>query len=543
MRPKYNLDNVNPEDFDLGCSPNGWISADCFFGWLANLFYPSIKDKVQFPIVVLMDGHTSHINIAVAEFCKEKDIILYCLPPHASHILQPLDVAVFGPMKKIWNKCLDDFKRDYKGLSMTRNHFFPVFDKCWKEATGAQNVKAGFKKCGLVPLNRDTIDYSKIIETIENRPITLKTEKLASDQERIGMLRMHQIVLNCFPNSLMQTMEKRRDEGYNISDDTALGTLWKIYQSTNKAISDASKPPIDSDITLEPSTSNMPASVVNATADVGATQITRTISATEFTANSQSITISSNSAVDMNTSTTSNFDNSAADTPFVTSSVNSASDTCAITIFANSAEDTETAISAESVANTTSRPSCSNVTFPSYESLKFSPFKSHLGIGDNVIISRKVTTAQTKIPFAISGDEYVGYLKGKQDKKKRELDEKEKRRIERETKRKKKSVKSNTETNSGESQVIIFDDNSDDELPEIQTTNSCQACLGDDGWSDDELWIGCSSAFKNRKCDKWFHKNCLSDNVAQMGEEELKAYELLCDICSAIKKSQKNKKK
>ena len=68
--PKYNLQSVNPDDYDLGSSDNGWISSDSFFGWLANLFFSSIQGKVQFPVFVFMDGHTFHINLATASFCK-----------------------------------------------------------------------------------------------------------------------------------------------------------------------------------------------------------------------------------------------------------------------------------------------------------------------------------------------------------------------------------------------------------------------------------------------------------------------------------------
>lgn len=58
-----------------------------------------MKEKVEFPILVFMDGHSTHVNIAVSEFCRDNKIILYCFPPHASHIMQPLDIAVYGPLK------------------------------------------------------------------------------------------------------------------------------------------------------------------------------------------------------------------------------------------------------------------------------------------------------------------------------------------------------------------------------------------------------------------------------------------------------------
>ena len=154
VRPKYNFQRVNPEDYDLGRSENGWMTADCFFEWLSNCFCPSLKEKkVKFPIIILMDGHASHSNIAVSSFARQNDIILYCFPAHASHVIQPLDLAFFGPMKKIWNSALDEFSRQYKGLFMTKTHFFQVFDRAWKTCTeNKQTIFLASESVGSYPL-------------------------------------------------------------------------------------------------------------------------------------------------------------------------------------------------------------------------------------------------------------------------------------------------------------------------------------------------------------------------------------------------------
>jgi hypothetical protein len=110
-----------------------------------------------------MDGHTSHINLTVSEFCKDHGIILYCFPAHASHILQPLDVTVFGPLKKSWNHCIDEFKEEFK-MPMTKAHFFKVFDQSWKKAIDKKHSIAGFKSTGLVPFNPNNVDYTKLID-------------------------------------------------------------------------------------------------------------------------------------------------------------------------------------------------------------------------------------------------------------------------------------------------------------------------------------------------------------------------------------------
>ena len=89
---------------------NSWISTECFFTWLSNLFHSAVRESVSFPIIIFLDGHWSHVNISVSEFCFYHDIILYLLPPHSSHIIQTLDITCFGPLKKRWNAKLDEFK-------------------------------------------------------------------------------------------------------------------------------------------------------------------------------------------------------------------------------------------------------------------------------------------------------------------------------------------------------------------------------------------------------------------------------------------------
>ena len=86
-----------------------------------------------------MDGHSAHISLAVSDFCKDHGIILYCLPAHCSHILQPLDIAVFGPIKVEWNNQLNYFRVNYK-VAMTKSHFFQVFDKTWKKGAKPENA-------------------------------------------------------------------------------------------------------------------------------------------------------------------------------------------------------------------------------------------------------------------------------------------------------------------------------------------------------------------------------------------------------------------
>lgn len=50
--------------------------------------------------LLIMNGHGSHITVGFISFCMDNAIDLLILPPHWSHVLQPLDVGVFSPLKR-----------------------------------------------------------------------------------------------------------------------------------------------------------------------------------------------------------------------------------------------------------------------------------------------------------------------------------------------------------------------------------------------------------------------------------------------------------
>ncbi|XP_060606285.1 uncharacterized protein LOC132758607 [Ruditapes philippinarum] len=97
------------EDFLKGSCPGsagemsktGWSNSDVFLNYLTKHFisYAATTDS-DTPTLLLYDGHRSHISLTLAEWAKEHNIILFVLPPHSSHLTQPLDVGIFGPFKK-----------------------------------------------------------------------------------------------------------------------------------------------------------------------------------------------------------------------------------------------------------------------------------------------------------------------------------------------------------------------------------------------------------------------------------------------------------
>ena len=97
-----------PDDALYAKSESGWIDSELFLAWLKKNF---LKFAVpQRPIMLLTDGHKTHMTIDAIDLCHSNDVVLFCLPPHTTHALQPLDVAVFKSLK-------DNFAKTVRALS------------------------------------------------------------------------------------------------------------------------------------------------------------------------------------------------------------------------------------------------------------------------------------------------------------------------------------------------------------------------------------------------------------------------------------------
>ncbi len=108
------------------------------------------------PKLLIFDGHLSHITLEIVELARTNDIHIIVLPPHSTHFLQPLDVAVFKPVKTEWRKVVMKHNANNQ-FEDIKTHKFP---KLLKELVDTKKVflrrhaVAGFEATGIYPLDK-----------------------------------------------------------------------------------------------------------------------------------------------------------------------------------------------------------------------------------------------------------------------------------------------------------------------------------------------------------------------------------------------------
>src|SRR5437762_2632121 len=116
------------------------------------MFDPETRRKVgpgEYHLLIC-DGHDSHITGEFIAYCIDNNILLMILPPHSSHLTQPLDVGVFGVLKKVMASKLEPLLRT--GVSRIQKvEWTGAFVKAYEEAFRAQNIIGGFHGTGIHP--------------------------------------------------------------------------------------------------------------------------------------------------------------------------------------------------------------------------------------------------------------------------------------------------------------------------------------------------------------------------------------------------------
>lgn len=124
-------------------SDNGWITKKLFFEWF-KLFVQAIS-PIR-PVLLILDGHTSHITINVIEFARANEIHLLCLPSHTSHVLQPLDVGAFKSFKSFFSKVCTQYMAKNPGRVITEDILSSLVGSALAQSHTPINIFSGFKK-------------------------------------------------------------------------------------------------------------------------------------------------------------------------------------------------------------------------------------------------------------------------------------------------------------------------------------------------------------------------------------------------------------
>ncbi len=156
---QYKFDG--PDDARYGNSETGWIDSELFMAW-RKIFLKHIV--TQRPTIFFIDGHSTHnMTLDVFDLCRENDVILFCLSPHTTHALQPLDVSVFKSLTDHFSKSVRALAFSKPNIVVCKRDFARVSKGPFERAFSITNIKAGISKSGIFPFNPDAVAKAKTV--------------------------------------------------------------------------------------------------------------------------------------------------------------------------------------------------------------------------------------------------------------------------------------------------------------------------------------------------------------------------------------------
>ena len=99
-------------DWTIEVSNNGWTTDDLGYLWLTTVFDKHTREHTVGPYrLLILNRYSSHNTLQFDQYCKEHNIIMLCMPPHSSYLLQPYDVGCFVLLKRFYGDGVSELIR------------------------------------------------------------------------------------------------------------------------------------------------------------------------------------------------------------------------------------------------------------------------------------------------------------------------------------------------------------------------------------------------------------------------------------------------
>jgi hypothetical protein len=175
----FNPQNV--PDWKYTASEKAWINTEIALAWLTEVFIPETKPEGNDWRMLILDNHKCHTNPEFIQKCSDNRIRVFYLPTHSSHVLQPLDLCFFGPLKAHYHAAIAKVAVLDDSAPVRKTRFVNEYEKARNNILDRRIVLGGWKSSGLYPWNPESVLRSDWIvndDDDENRPIEATPEPI-----------------------------------------------------------------------------------------------------------------------------------------------------------------------------------------------------------------------------------------------------------------------------------------------------------------------------------------------------------------------------
>jgi len=149
-------------------SKKGWMEERIAIEWLRRVFLPqTVPDDPRDWRLLVIDGHHTHTTVDFMWECFSNQVYILFLPAHCTHFLQPLDVAIFAPLKKAFRRYLGQLRVYDSSTVQAKKRFLYCYHRARIDALTEANIRSGWRSTGLWPVSKTATMANRFL--LENR--------------------------------------------------------------------------------------------------------------------------------------------------------------------------------------------------------------------------------------------------------------------------------------------------------------------------------------------------------------------------------------
>ena len=109
--------------------------------WIYDCFEPETKHGLRVDYrMLIIDKYAFYLSTKFIQFAHEHKIVCLCLPTHSTHLLQSLDVGIFGPLKQNYKTLLAK-KTGFTIYDIDKADFIFLIQKTQQQSITPQNIQ------------------------------------------------------------------------------------------------------------------------------------------------------------------------------------------------------------------------------------------------------------------------------------------------------------------------------------------------------------------------------------------------------------------
>ena len=137
--------------------------------------------------ILIIDGHGSHMSVNLIDSSIENNVILYCLPPHTTH-LQIFGISVFKPLKNYFSTITDfitlaSVTHGATRVTVNKTNFPILFKEAFDKTLSMKTIISGFRISRICPFNPEAILKERLMPS-DDATVTVNQIQQATPSDK-----------------------------------------------------------------------------------------------------------------------------------------------------------------------------------------------------------------------------------------------------------------------------------------------------------------------------------------------------------------------